>query len=76
MTLQEFIYNTSIDPKYHVFLSVRILDKRSYLYNFKIERLWLEDIYDEYIKPTSIVDHIYFKDDHVILIDLISKGDD
>jgi hypothetical protein len=75
MTLQEFIYNTSIDPKYYVFLSVQIPDKRSYVHNFKIEHLWLKDIYDEYIKPTSIVDHIYFKDDYVILIDLINKGD-
>ena len=31
--------------------------------------------HDEHIKPTSIVDHMYFKDDYVILIDLINKGD-
>lgn len=35
MTLQEFIYNTSIDPKYYVFLSVQIPDKRLYVHNFK-----------------------------------------
>lgn len=75
MTLQEFIYNTSINPKYTVGLVVEIPDRDPYVHKFEIRDLLLEEIYDEYFRPDSIIEHIYFYDNCYILINLINKGE-
>ena len=70
MTLENFIWDSTFDSKMKfLFISVRVPD-REHVYNIhtytvSINKIYIEDFYNEYVKPTSEIESFHFMGDYI-----------